>query len=130
MSRSIILGTAAATILTAMPLQVANAQNDPAQEPAITVLAPRVVEERSSDSIGKTRTLTASSVVYVGDLDLDTQSGRDALKQRVETAAKETCEWLDDLYPLDNPIGSDRNCVDNAMNRAEEQMLAVIADYR
>lgn len=130
MSRSIILGTAAAAILAAVPLQAANAQSDPPREPAITVFAPRVVEEPSSDGIGKVRTLTASSMVYVGDLDLDTPSGRDTLKQRVETAAEETCEWLNDLYPLDHPIGTERSCIEEAVERAEEQMLAAIADYR
>ena len=128
--RSIFLEAAAAAVLTAVPIQWANAQSNASDEPSITVLAPRVVEERSSDGIGKTRTLTASSIVYAGDLDLDTRAGRDVLKQRVETAAEETCEWLDDLYPLDNPIGSDRSCVKDAMERADEQMLAAIGDYR
>lgn len=130
MSRSIILGTAAATILAAAPLQTAIAQADPPREPAITVFAPRVVEEPSSDGIGKVRTLTTSSVVYADDLNLNTASGREALKQRVETAAEETCEWLNDLYPLDHPIGSERGCIEEAVEGAEEQMLAAIADYR
>ena len=121
MSRSIILGTAAATILAAAPLQTAIAQADPPREPAITVFAPR---------IGKVRTLTTSSVVYADDLNLNTASGREALKQRVETAAEETCEWLNDLYPLDHPIGSERGCIEEAVEGAEEQMLAAIADYR
>lgn len=130
MSRSNILGTAAAAMLVAMPLQTAMAQADPPRGPAITVFAPRVVEEPSSDRIGKVRTLTTSSVVYVDDLNLNTAAGRDALQKRVETAAEETCEWLNDLYPLDHPITSERSCIEEAVEGAEEQMLAAIADYR
>ena len=131
MSRPIFLGAAALAATALAPLAPAHAEAPgyDADRAAITIFAPRVQEEPDSDGIGTTRTLTASSAVYIDDLDLQTRAGRDELKQRVEVAAEETCAWLDDLYPLDTPIGGERQCVTRAVADAEDQIEAAITDF-
>lgn len=93
---------------------------------AITVLAPRVRESRERSASGfPIQTLTAQSVVYIDDLDLRTETGRSELSNRVNLAAKEACDWIDQVYPLAQP--SDADCQRDAVKRAQDQVDSAIA---
>lgn len=131
MTRNFIIGAAAAATLASVPFRHAIAETgaDTQTRAAITVMAPRVSSEESSDMIGKERTLTASSVVYIDDLNLRTPSGRDELENRVKTAARETCLWLDDVYPLGIEVTSERECINDAVESAQAQMDRALANY-
>ena len=132
MSRSVFLSAAALATAVAMPVAPALAQTDGVQADrgSITVTAPRVETEPRPGSVIPERTLTASALVYYDDLNLDTERGREALEERVELAAEETCEWLDEIYPPTGlTLGGDNDCAFDAKKKAEEQVDAAIAAY-
>ncbi len=131
MSRYTLIGGAAAAVLASVPFAGAGAQVDgaDANRAAITVLAPRVATEQDTDLVGQTRTLTASSIVYIDDLDLRSQAGRDELKDRVKLAAQETCEWLNEIYPLDGTQSAESDCVETAVAQTQPQIDQALAQY-
>lgn len=136
MPRSFIFGAAAAVIVaTSMPLMPAmaapysapysaSARDDRA---AITVMAPRVSKDRTSGVI-PTETISTQAVVYIDDLDLGTASGRDELNLRVKSAAREACAWLDEVYPMSQPVGSG-SCESDAIKTAQRQVDDAINGY-
>lgn len=132
MPRSIFLGAAAlaATIAAPVTPTLAQAEGEQVDRNAITVLAPRVETEIEPRSFLTERTVTASALVYYDDLNLNTERGREALEERVELAAEETCEWLDEIYPPTGlTLGGNNDCAFEAKKRAEEQVEAAIAAY-
>ncbi len=131
MSQKLLLGVIAlATAATPLAgLQAENDKNDKSDGWAITVLAPRVEQVDTPNSLRTTRQLTASSLVYFDDLNLQTKAGREALYSRVKQAAQETCDWLDQIYPLDQPLTDDRECVRDAISNAQAQVDRALANY-
>lgn len=134
MPRSFIFGAVATAIVaTSAPLMPAMAApytssaSAPADRAAITVMAPRVRKDRGTGAI-PTETISTQAVVYIDDLDLRTASGRDELNMRVKSAAKEACGWLDEVYPLSEPVGSG-SCESDAIKTAQRQVDDAIKGY-
>jgi|GEM_PF-1287285 len=122
MSRSTLIAAAALAAIPLTPV-LAEVQASQADPNSITVLAP-YVESKKRDGTSTERRLTASSIVYIEDLNLRTAEGREELQERVQLAAEETCAWLDDLYPLDSTSNGRADCVRSAVRSAENQMQA------
>lgn len=133
MPRSFVFGAAAAAVIaTSMPLMPALAQQTAASadtRAAITVLAPRIRRDTSrTTSAFPTQTISTQAVVYIDDLDLRTVAGRDEMNNRVKVAAKDACAWLDEVYPLSEPVGAG-SCESDAVKTAKRQMDAAVAQY-
>ena len=94
----------------------------------VTVTAPPR-HERSANGAEIDR-VTASRVVDISDLDLSTHWGVHALHARVERAAADACQELDNtpgLYPVDP---SDTDCQQRAVHEAMASVpIGVDADY-
>jgi len=120
MSRSILLGAAAFATLAVVPIVSVQAQADS----TIVIEGPRV--ERGN-TFRNERIVTASSVVYYDDLALNTDYGRDELRDRVREAAKETCDMLSDY--TDHSRSAEAQCVRRAVSGSRDQVLAAIARY-
>lgn len=130
--RHSILATAA-TLFTAaaIPAVPAIAQQGASQRPAITVLAPRARQTGRDAATGAPiETLTAQSIVYTDDLNLSTEAGRKELNDRIKVAAKEACDWLDEVYPMSAPMTGSYDCVSEATARTKDQVDAAVASYR
>ncbi len=130
MPRSIVAGSlalAAAGLLPFTP-SVAQSGSDPSASTraAITVTAPRARQTGRTAYGAPIETLTAQSVVYIDDLNLRTEQGRDELSDRVELAAQRACKWLDEVYPFQKTT-SDTECKLDAVKRAQAQVDAAIA---
>lgn len=115
-----------------VPLAPAAAQQrvdaeKPDTRPSITVMAPRARQTGRSSIGAPIMTLTAQSIVYFDDLNLGTEAGRDELHDRVEEAARSSCQWLDEVYPLSRSMTADSECVNSAIASAEAQVDAAIA---
>ena len=132
MSRSLLVGAAALVLTASVPLIPAAAQGDAdrADSGSIMVYSPVRESNKRRSSGSMERTLTASSAVYHDDLNLRTQWGRAQLEDRIKLAAKETCEYLGDLYPLDTNRSEEYTCVKRAVQNARPQMQqAVFESY-
>jgi UrcA family protein len=94
----------------------------------VTVTAPPRHERTASGA--EIDRVTASRVVDVSDLDLSTDWGVHELHARVERAAADACEELDNtpgLYPVDS---SDADCQHRAVHRAMASVpIGADADY-
>ncbi|QUD89068.1 UrcA family protein [Phenylobacterium montanum] len=95
----------------------------------VTVTAPRLVVHRVSGARGQNpESVSLSRRVQYGDLDLATQAGAAALKERVKETASLICSQLNDLYPeslyLPNPSGQD--CLSVAVDGGMTQANAAI----
>jgi len=75
---------------------------------------------RSSTTGAPIERVTASRVVDYRDLDPDSPWGARELHWRIEHAAREACEELDDQYPIGEPDRSD--CVSEAIRNAEHDV--------
>ena len=130
MIRSLISGTLAiAGATVAVPAGTALAQSEPAVErAAITVIVPRPRQTGKTYTGTPIETLNAQSVVYIDDLDLSTPAGKSELEDRVRQAAKTSCDWLDELYPLAETTNA--QCVSQAMDAAKPQMDKALAMNR
>ncbi len=96
---------------------------------AITVLAPHVETDPAPDLIGQERQITASAVVYYDDLNLRTEEGKEEFNTRVNMAAKEVCDWIEDVYPIQRDLSSEYDCVRNTMAETEPRVKSIIADH-
>jgi UrcA family protein len=128
-----ILASAVATALVGfVPSGAASAQAQettaPDTRPSITVMAPRSRETGKTYTGIPIETLTAQSRVYIDDLNLRTEAGRNELGDRVQAAARSACEWLDEVYPLSSKLTGDNECVKGAVARAQDQVDAAIAN--
>jgi UrcA family protein len=95
----------------------------------ITVRAERATAEkvgRTSSGVPVMQYALSYKVSYQ-DLDLASESGASALKQRVHDAAKSACADLDKLYP---GVAPDRDCARRAEQDATTEADAVIAAAR
>jgi UrcA family protein len=92
----------------------------------VTVVAPDRYRDANGDEV-----ITASRVVDISDLDLDTGWGVHVMHDRVRHAAVDACRELDrraDAYPLQT--GDDGGCVHRAVRDALANVpVGVDADY-
>lgn len=119
MSRLLI--ASAVALAAVLPMAPASAQSG-YSDPSITVTAPRMHTEGRSASGAPIRTIETDSVVYLGDLDLRTRAGRRELDLRVEAAADEACGFLEQHYPMSEPLNTPRQCRNSAVNMAQAQV--------
>lgn len=135
MNRNIILTLVPTAMLAILPT-AAVAQPDRAglsSSSSITIDAPSKQRTGIDPFTGAPiDTLTASSTIYDGDLDLATPSGRDRLDHRVAVAAQDTCHWLDRVYPAapGSSLTTNGQCVREAIYGTSNQVHAAITDYR
>ncbi len=133
MPRSKLATALIAGTLIGAPLTSAAADNHKHDEmdtrAAITVLAPQVETDPDPDLIGKERQITASAVVYYDDLNLRTEAGQEEFNTRVNMAAKEVCDWIEDVYPIQRDLSSEYDCVRNTMAETEPRVKSIIADH-
>ena len=86
----------------------------------------RQVERTTSGA--KVEVIELRRRVSYADLNLSKYADVTELKTRIETTAKESCEELSDMYPLDpSDRGEIRRCTNQAVDGTEEQVHAAIA---
>jgi UrcA family protein len=118
-----VAGLAAIGLAATAPGQVARAQPydySTASGGQVTVYAPRV--ERDPATGADIDVVHESRAVYYGDLDLNSRHGVRVLSDRIERAASDACQDLDNAPGL-TVIGSesDSDCIGRAVYRAMAQ---------
>lgn len=81
---------------------------------AIVLVAPRVTHAGPADQ-------RPTAAVRLGDLDLDTRSGAQALFRRIQVAAGEVCKQYEPHATL-VPSGAYRSCMRNAISGAVREV--------
>lgn len=109
--------------LGAAPVHAQSAYDDdgaaPYETSGVTVYAPRTVGR--SDIGAPIQEVRASRVVRFDDLDLDSRWGAHVLKVRIERAANQACDELDQDYPIsDDSTPCRQTAVDHAMYQVRE----------
>jgi UrcA family protein len=113
-------------ILGAM-LAGAAALAQPVEE--ITIIAPHQVHRKT---VGRTtigapiEEISLSHKVDYTDLDLRKPDDLATLKARIADMAKEGCDELDQLFPLDKDRDKNKQCVRDATAQAQAQLTAAI----
>jgi UrcA family protein len=130
MSRLLMFG-AIALATTALPLAPATAQSDygyDSDSSSITVTAPHSRRVGRSASGAPIVEHEAAQTVDYSDLDLRTATDRERLRFRVDVAAYQACQALDDIAPSGgfDSMMEPRDCHADAMRRAQGQVRAVI----
>ena len=97
----------------------------------IVVEAPivrHVVARTTTPGGAKIETIGLSRRVSYADLDLSKHVDVIELETRIKSTAKESCEKLDDMFPLVKPSGRQeiRRCTDKAINSAAGQVQAAV----
>jgi UrcA family protein len=109
---------------------IAAAQNAQARQlPEVIVEAGpvnRAVVGRSRTTNAPVESVTVDYHVRYSDLDLVKHSDVMMLHQRVEMAARQACEDLDKLYPLERSRNQTRTCTDEAVRSANQQIEQAI----
>lgn len=126
-SRKMRFGLVVGTALVGAGLVVANsaAIAQPIEE--VIVTAPRTVHQtigRSSITGAPIELISIARQVSYADLDLSKTSDANELEKRVDDTARDLCQELDKMYPLEP---KDRNCVSKASDDARKQVDAAIA---
>jgi UrcA family protein len=118
-----LTGTAAA--------QNSNSQRDnDSQIPQITVQASHEVQRKQ---VGMPYTgipveeVSLSRHVGFRDLDLTTAAGKDELDKRIKAVAKEACNQIQKLYPLEQWDTDTRTCIADAVKGAMAQERTILA---
>jgi len=78
----------------------------------------------------RTETIGLKRQVSFADLDLSKHADVTELEKRIETIAKESCEKLEEMYPLPRPPSKSadiRRCTEKAIKSTEEELQAAIA---
>jgi UrcA family protein len=114
---------------TALPLAPAAAQDDyygysPADaDSAITVTGPHARRVGRTASGAPIVQYEAAQTVDYSDLDLNNSFDRQRLRMRVDVAAYEACQALDDAYGMaDDSLSEPRDCHADALRRAQSQV--------
>jgi UrcA family protein len=118
-----LMGTAAA--------QNSNSKHDnDNQMSQITVQAAHEVQKKQ---VGMTNTgipieqVSLSRHVGFRDLDLTTPAGKEELDKRIKAVAKEACEQIEKLYPLEQWETDTRTCIADAVKGAMKQEQTILA---
>jgi len=95
----------------------------------IVVGAPIVRRQVGRTAIGaEIEVIELRRRVSYADLDLSKDADVTALKARIETTAKESCEQLSDMFPLDQSERREiQSCTNQAVDSTEEKVQAAIA---
>jgi UrcA family protein len=115
----------------AVPLAPAAAQDDyygyDSASSAITVTGPRAHRVGRSASGAPIMQYEAAQAVDYSDLDLRSSYDRERLRMRVDVAAYEACQALDDAYPRGvDSLVEPRDCHADALKRAQGQIADAI----
>jgi UrcA family protein len=114
----------------------AAAQNSNSQQPnddqipQITVQASHEVQRKQ---VGMSYTgipveaVSLSRHVGFRDLDLTTAAGKDELDKRIKAVAKEACDQIQKLYPLEQWNTDTRTCIADAVKGAMAQEQTILA---
>lgn len=119
-----------ALVTTGLFIGPAVAQQASEEMEEIIVRAPIGIHElgRSSAAGSKTRIIELKRRVSFADLDLSKHADINELDTRIEAAAKESCEKLSDMFPLNwEGPAERRRCAKNAIASAEKQKGLAIA---
>ena len=77
---------------------------------------------------GEVEVIELTRRVSYADLDLSKQADVTVLETRIETAAKDSCEKLSEMFPLSPSDNAEiRRCINKASDGTEEQVQAAIA---
>jgi UrcA family protein len=71
--------------------------------------------------------VSLSRHVGFSDLNLKTPAGKDELDKRIKAVAKEACEQIKKLYPLEQRDTDTRICITDAVKGATEQEQTIFA---
>ena len=71
-------------------------------------------------NVARSERVSASRLVRYRDLDIDSPSGARELHYRIERAARDACQELDDRYP--NAMSDNGDCVGDAVRNAEHDV--------
>ena len=96
----------------------------------ITVKAPvvhRNFERGPAVNRVGTEIIEVRARVSYADLDLSKYADVTELKTRIETIAKDSCEKLSDMFPMDKKMREIRRCANESVADTEEQVQAAIA---
>ena len=97
----------------------------------IVVEAPVVRREvgRSSATGAKVEVIELKRRVNYADLDLSKHADVTELKTRIKTTARESCEKLNEMFPLEEPTGERgiQSCTNKAVAGAEDEVEEAIA---
>ena len=126
-SAALLALAATALVFKTDPASAQQAAEEVIEE--IVVQAPIVRRQVGRTAIGaKIEVIELRRRVSYADLDLSKDADVTALKARIETTAKESCEKLSDMFPFDP---SDRreiqSCTNQAVDGTEKQVQAAIA---
>jgi UrcA family protein len=119
--------------LTAVVVMVGLRAQAQEQEPGTTleeiiVEAPWQVRKKvvgRTSAGGKIEQISLTRRVDYSDLDLTKYSDVQELEKRIDEVAKNSCDALAQMYPLDNP--NIPSCIDNAVEGAMAQQKQAIA---
>ena len=126
---SVRTGRSAAPTLAILGFMLSGGAALAQQVEEITIIAPHEIHRKT---IGRTaigapiEQISLSHRVGYNDLNLTTNDGLAALRQRVADEAKLACDELDQLYPLDKDRDKNRKCVADATADAQAQINAAI----
>ncbi len=105
-------------------------QHNDNQIPQITVRASHEVQRKQ---VGMSYTgipveeVSLSRHVGFRDLDLTTAAGKDELDKRIKAVAKEACNQIQKLYPLEQWDTDTRTCIADAVKGAMAQEQTILA---
>jgi UrcA family protein len=120
------IGALALATTTALPLAPAMAQDDyygSDYDSTITVTGPHGHSVGRSSSGAPIMQYEAAQTVDISDLNLNTRFDRDRLRMRVDVAAYQACQMLDDTYgKADESLSEPRDCHADAVRRARGQV--------
>jgi UrcA family protein len=122
-----LLALAATGLFVKTDPAIAQQGAEPMEE--IVVEAPIVRRQVGRSAAGaKIEVIELRRRLSYADLDLSKDADVTELKTRIETTAKESCEQLSDMFPL-NPSDTSEihRCTNQAVNGAEEQVQTAIA---
>ena len=96
-------------------------------EEVVVIEAPIVRSWTERGTYGPVEVIELTRRVNYADLDLSKHADVTMLETRIETAAKEACEALSDMFPLDPSDKTEiRRCTKKAVGGTEEQVQAAI----
>ena len=96
----------------------------------IVIRAPieRIDVRSTSASVGKAEIIELKRLVSIADLDLTKYADVNELDSRIDTVAKESCQQLSDMFPLDRSDPADMiRCKKKAIASAKKQKDSAIA---
>lgn len=129
-----ITGTALAALIAtvAIPQATVFAQEEERVLENVTVVAPRITEQRRTGSTMFTEVVERDAIVDISDLDLSRTADVRKLDNRIREAAQLICEELEDEYPFGRPDVSTcvNRAVEDAMDQADKAVGQALARVR